>query len=167
MTISYDEARAITVHRCRKCARPEGEVKFSGANLVCNPCRGRDYYARNRDKCIVAARKHYNENKEKIRAREREKHRRNPDLKRDTQLRGNYGITLADYRAMHASQNGGCLICDRKMETLSVDHCHATGLVRGLLCPECNSGIGYFRDDTKLMLRAIDYLAASRLRECA
>ncbi len=43
-------------------------------------------------------------------------------------------------------------------KSVHIDHCHKTGKVRGLLCKLCNCGLGYFRDDPKLMLAAITYL---------
>lgn len=67
---------------------------------------------------------------------------------------------------MLADQSGGCAICG-KMDNgdgrfLYVDHCHATGKVRGLLCHNCNSGIGHFRDNVALMHKAIDYVNRSQ-----
>ena len=74
-----------------------------------------------------------------------------------------YGITVEQYDEMFAAQEGKCAICEREdegrgREFLHIDHCHDTGRVRGLLCFFCNSGLGKFRDDPKLLLRAIDYL---------
>lgn len=58
-----------------------------------------------------------------------------------------YGMTVADWDAMHAAQGGVCAICKvpgrlGKHGKLAVDHCHATGRVRGLLCTPCNISIG-------------------------
>lgn len=75
----------------------------------------------------------------------------------------NYGMTQEDYDEMLVSQNYSCAICgDSPPYTLNVDHCHTTGVVRGLLCWECNIGIGKFKDDTNLLLKTIEYLEASR-----
>jgi Recombination endonuclease VII len=95
----------------------------------------------------------------------------NPDtlrLKiRGRNLKRQFNIGIEQYSLMHQQQNGSCAIC-HKVETtktprggkrmLSVDHCHSTGLIRGLLCNNCNKGLGCFSDDPKVMLAAISYL---------
>ena len=68
---------------------------------------------------------------------------------------------------MLVEQGGGCAICGReaweeRCGKLHVDHCHASGKVRGLLCEKCNHGIGEFRDDPVLLVQAVAYLEASR-----
>ena len=74
-------------------------------------------------------------------------------------LQRTYGISREEYDAMVAAQNGRCLICDEKpMRGLCVDHCHETKVVRGLLCNNCNVGLGYFDDDPIRLLRAAAYL---------
>lgn len=89
------------------------------------------------------------------------------DQIRDREFRKKYGIGLAEYKEMLAAQDGVCASC-RRPETkvqfgtvrmLSVDHDHDTGKVRGLLCGNCNAGIGYFGNDEPELLRAAaDYL---------
>lgn len=70
-----------------------------------------------------------------------------------------YGIGASEVEAMIARQNGLCLICLRPLgDTPHVDHCHDTGAVRGVLCFNCNGGLGQFRDDKDLLLRAARYL---------
>lgn len=79
----------------------------------------------------------------------------------DSRLRRTYGITLDEYEAMAASQGGVCAICRRPSQiarSLTVDHCHETGRVRGLLCHNCNLGIGHFRDCSEALTSAITYL---------
>ncbi len=64
-----------------------------------------------------------------------------------------------DYDMLSARQGGACAICRRQpAEALCVDHCHATGKVRGLLCRTCNSAIGFLRDDEALVAAALAYL---------
>lgn len=69
-----------------------------------------------------------------------------------------YGLTEIEFAVIEASQQGVCLICQQFCENMHVDHCHSTGKVRGLLCPQCNVGLGSFRDDPIRLKRAIAYL---------
>lgn len=76
------------------------------------------------------------------------------------------GISVPDYDAMLNAQGGVCAICgkvERKRRNgrtvlLSVDHNHTTGIVRGLLCHKCNSGIGAFGDNPNVVAVAVAYL---------
>jgi len=82
---------------------------------------------------------------------------------RKNELSRYYGLTNEGYSIILKSQNSGCAICnalvsDALHRRLSVDHCHQTGKVRGLLCTKCNNGLGNFNDNTKLLLKAITYL---------
>jgi hypothetical protein len=71
-----------------------------------------------------------------------------------------YGITLEKYNEMIAAQKGVCLICNiPKNERLHVDHCHKTKNVRGLLCGSCNRMLGLAKDDTMVLMKAIQYLS--------
>jgi hypothetical protein len=75
-------------------------------------------------------------------------------------LRKKYNLSLEDYEAMLLRQGGRCAIC-RDLPTdqkLAVDHCHATGKVRGLLCSVCNLSLGGFRDNIRSLQEAIKYL---------
>ena len=71
-----------------------------------------------------------------------------------------YGLTVEDVDRMLAEQRGRCPICRTPItsETLDVDHDHATGKVRGLLCGRCNVAIGQLKDDPKVIRSAIRYL---------
>ena len=73
-----------------------------------------------------------------------------------------YGITLKEYEILLAKQNNGCAICTASTgsngKRLSVDHNHQTGEVRGLLCDDCNIGLGKFKDNSSLLANAINYL---------
>lgn len=71
-----------------------------------------------------------------------------------------YGISPRDLRDMLAKADR-CQICGVQCSDLVVDHCHATLRVRGLLCNQCNAGLGFFADDPARLQAAIDYLAAS------
>jgi hypothetical protein len=76
-------------------------------------------------------------------------------------LKKSYGISRQEYDAFLARQNNGCAICDQvhsETKRLCVDHCHATGKVRGLLCNSCNLGLGKLGDTIEAIERAAAYL---------
>ena len=86
-----------------------------------------------------------------------------------------YGIGEEEFLARHKAQDGVCEICRKQCSlgpehgmnghcTLVVDHCHASGQVRGLLCKTCNAGIGYLKDDPQLVRIAADYLERHGIR---
>ena len=92
----------------------------------------------------------------------------NPRRVRDLSLIHKYGIGLAQYETMLERQSGACAICKRAERSrdrrtgnvcrLSVDHCHTTGEVRGLLCKNCNAAIGLLEHDPDLLDAARGYL---------
>jgi hypothetical protein len=78
-----------------------------------------------------------------------------------------YGLTREDYRAAWYRQGGLCAVCNRPERTarntlLSVDHDHATGAFRGLLCSHCNRAFGLLGDDPEVIVRAARYVTESR-----
>lgn len=91
-------------------------------------------------------------------------YREDPVVPRKRRLQ-QYGLSLEDYDTMHAAQKGVCGICKlpepRKGGRLSVDHCHKTGKVRGLLCHNCNHALGNLKDSIPNLNSAIDYLKRS------
>ncbi len=78
-------------------------------------------------------------------------------------MKTRYGITLEIRAQMAVDQNHLCAIC-QKPKKLTVDHCHGSKVVRGLLCGDCNRGIGLFHDDTGVMDSAIKYLTNAKIR---
>lgn len=90
---------------------------------------------------------------------------------RNAKLKKAYGITSNDYDAMLLKQNGVCAICHQVDNTkhrywtnrLHVDHCHQTGIVRGLLCWRCNISLGRIGDDPELALSMAAYLKAVKV----
>lgn len=76
----------------------------------------------------------------------------------------NFGITMEQYRAMSEAQKDVCAICGKPNHSgwmLAVDHDHKTGKVRGLLCSNCNRGIGLFKDSSAFLRKAMNYLERS------
>lgn len=93
--------------------------------------------------------------------RRKESHKK---ANRNYMYKRRYGIDLLEYSKMLDIQEGKCSICGRtdpgsiQHKHLYVDHDHRTGNIRGLLCFRCNSGLGYFKDDPKLFIKAFMYL---------
>lgn len=82
-----------------------------------------------------------------------------PVARWDRHLRSKYGMEAGQWDAMLREQSGRCLCCGDPLVEPRVDHCHATGRVRGLLCPQCNTGLGHFRDDPERLRLGIEYLS--------
>lgn len=95
----------------------------------------------------------------------KETYRENPPdyLKsRGWMLKHRYGISLSDFENILKQQDNSCAICKRSAEDTTyhfhVDHCHATGKVRGLLCAPCNVYLGYTKDNAVVYANALNYL---------
>lgn len=75
-----------------------------------------------------------------------------------------YGLTPEEYLAMYQEQGGCCAICSRELDfdaDIKVDHHHESGRVRKMLCHDCNTGIGYLKEDPVILHSAIEYLATA------
>lgn len=80
-----------------------------------------------------------------------------------------YGISAEEYEKARVDQDYKCKLCsasekEQYHNRLHIDHCHSTGLFRGLLCNNCNTGLGHFRDNIETLQKAIEYLNESSLR---
>ena len=132
----------------------------------------------------AAYRKKNPEKVREIRSRNAEKARQNPDkveanrvyqlkyreknrqVLSDKERERCFGITRQEYAEMFHAQNGVCAICSQpetatrngRIKALAVDHDHESGEIRGLLCSDCNTGIGKLKEDRDIMVSAIRYL---------
>ena len=99
----------------------------------------------------------------RIEARDRDRAKHDRDLFARN-LKRLYKMTTAQFEAMVKAQDGVCAICGepptqlKRQNRLYIDHDHATGQVRALLCHLCNAGIAAFERDPELVFRAYDYL---------
>lgn len=100
--------------------------------------------------CHSAKAKIKNATAENIEKR-RERHRKHARFK-------NYGMTKEQFDEMLIGQNGMCLICGSHMDIPNIDHDHKTGVIRGLLCHGCNTGLGLFKENVGNLEKAIEYL---------
>lgn len=86
----------------------------------------------------------------------------------NSRLKATYGIDVGQYNALFATQKGFCAICNKHQQDLErqlgVDHDHKTGKIRGLLCSECNSALGFFKDSRKNLENAMIYLEETYAR---
>lgn len=152
----------------------EWQQKIRDADPEAERERQRAWYAANRERVCAKKRAWREANKEKVQERQRNYYaknresilaRRDPIAERDRHLRRTFGITLDEYKQMLAAQGGDCFICrssDPVSANFAVDHDHATGEIRGLLCDLCNKGLGHFRDSEESLIRALEYLRRHR-----
>ncbi|WEF34879.1 endonuclease VII domain-containing protein [Pseudoduganella chitinolytica] len=101
------------------------------------------------------------QNRDAYNATERKRYAESP-AKWERHLRSKYGIGAAEYAERLAAQGGCCAICKASAahlgETLAVDHCHASGAVRGLLCAKCNRMLGCANDRPDVLRAGAEYL---------
>ena len=115
----------------------------------------------NRDRVNKNARRRRMENPDKYRDKANRWRQKSPEKVKKYTLMASYGMTAEEYYQLFDKQEGLCLIClapEKENRLLSVDHCHYTGKIRGLLCKKCNTGIGMLQDDPELLKRALAYL---------
>jgi hypothetical protein len=140
------------------------------ASKVCADCRIRkplDDFPRNKN-CKDGRHSYC---KECNNARSRESRDRLHGGSRHYHLKHRYGIGADDFDRLVEEQDGVCAIC-RRAAPQHVDHSHATGAVRGILCFNCNGGLGQFRDSVEALCAAATYLEShdpgvAELREMA
>lgn len=137
-----------------------------------------NYYLAHKNSHIAKSKEYYNTHKAEILAyrkitkpyatpkmkayyKEYAKNHPNPKGKFKSLLKCQYNLSLDQYNELVVKQNNLCLICNNP-EThkprLSIDHHHETGRVRGLLCHNCNAGLGHFKDSIEVLQSAINYI---------
>lgn len=113
-------------------------------------------------KCKACCKKYYQENREHIINRGMEYERRNKEYvyqrHREWKYRTKFNLGKEEYNEL---AKNGCMICGT-FDVLCVDHDHATNEVRGILCRNCNSGLGIFNDNVELLLKAAAYLESKQ-----
>jgi hypothetical protein len=121
--------------------------------------------------CKECAKEYANKRKHKIKKYQREYYLANVETisknLRQGHLKRKYGVTQEWYDEQLKLQNNGCKICGaedpgKPFKFFHVDHDHKTGRLRGLLCRSCNTGIGLFKEDVKLIEKAIEYVNKHR-----
>jgi hypothetical protein len=147
----------VVLKECCKCNKLKSEENFH--NRENN---------KKRNDCIDCVRKYGIEyrkiNNELIRQKKKDYHLKNPQIKRKSYLKIQYGLTIIDYENLLKLQYYKCAICkidhvnNSQHKHFHIDHCHKTNKIRGLLCASCNTSIGHLRDNTVFLQNAIEYL---------
>lgn len=174
-----------------RCQPPVWQRSSYKINMTkfCNKCKQfkllNDYYKDNTRKCGVQhackecqnkfkkssegqkiVKKYNYSDKNKERRKAINKTEKGKLATKNSNLKKFYGITLNDYNEILFKQGNRCLICDTTNPGIKgsfhVDHCHKTGKIRGLLCQECNLGLGKFKDNVSFLQSAISYLEKHR-----
>lgn len=169
------QASTATERRCSDCGliKPVGQYHSKGFSAkgipkfqsYCRPCANKRRAVRGFDpeKMKAYYRTSYQRHRSKrlayadaYRALETTKQR-----DADKHIRRKYGLTRDQWWEMYRAQEGCCDLCGMDFlpgERICVDHNHATGLVRALLCDPCNIGLGRFLDSVELLQAAISYI---------
>ena len=90
--------------------------------------------------------------------RDRRRRNYNPDYHKSYRLRTRYGLTEEQFQGMIVEQNLSCKICGATLDDPQIDHNHATGKVRGLLCKNCNTSLGLLKENTDTLRSMITYI---------
>jgi|KBSSwiStaDraftv2_1062776.scaffolds.fasta_scaffold202817_2 hypothetical protein len=164
---------------CRKCGAEKDEIpenfrpQYNAKTLRhdCRECERKERkiaYDKNPEKEAAASRKWARDHKEHHNATKRNWVKNNPEKHNAIRRKSQYGVTDAQYQEIFKLQDGKCAICGFQFpgqntgdRTLSphVDHCHKSGKVRGLLCNDCNRGLGAFKDSQAFLEAASYYLS--------
>jgi hypothetical protein len=145
-------------------------------NIEKRKARQRKYYLLNRERMVEKTKKWQKKNPLKVKKNQdrfrltqpnwrKDYYKNNPDKYEQMRFKSmmwrlRVKLSFEEFKKLLKKQKNKCAICG-KIETkrrISVDHCHKTGKVRGLLCQLCNTSLGGFQDDIKRLERAIVYL---------
>jgi hypothetical protein len=157
---------------CKKCGLPKELAEFRvdrgyvrGECRACERKARKKYYDLNSEKACASARKWSKDNPEHRNAIKRNWNHRNPEKVAAYHRKTSYGIPAELFKEMLDKQNNSCAICrlafekTNRVNTPHVDHAHdGTKQIRGLLCGNCNSGIGKLGDDFSTVIKAASYL---------
>lgn len=156
---------------CKKCKEEKALDQFNSIVRGRASKLGGIYVASSCKECVKkstveSARRRRHSDPEKTREKDRNYRLKNARNCRSNSLKYRFGITADDYDVMYDKQQGCCAICgihssdytNKTKLRLHVDHCHTTGMIRGLLCNSCNTSLGGFKDSEDVLNKAIAYI---------
>jgi hypothetical protein len=123
--------------------------------------RKKKWYIDNSDRLRQRAREYQKEHPEHSKQWKKDHPHKYLKIRRNSQLKKEYGITFEQQKQMYIAQGGCCAIHGGKFENradIHVDHNHSTGQVRQLLCQRCNMMIGLAKEDVSRLAKAVDYI---------
>ena len=156
--------------QCRACGvarAAANRARLTPEGRAASNAYQKQYREANKDAITKTRRQYERDNAEVIAAKRKEDYWGDRDLahtkgRQAAQARTTkYGITAEEHTALLERQSGVCAICQQPDKRLGVDHAHETGVVRGLLCNNCNNGLGRFFNDPERLAQAIRYLNAA------
>ena len=127
--------------------------------------RQKAYRERTKERRSQQGKARYEASKQQVLATRKTQYQVNKERHRAASIKKLYGLTPEEWNALFEQQKGQCAICGNdfdmnKSKFIQVDHCHDTGVIRGLLCTKCNVGLGAFGDSLEMLLKAVQYLEA-------
>jgi Recombination endonuclease VII len=155
------EVKAAQTERMRTAERKEYMKVYAAANGETLRENKRRYAEANKEKIRESQKNWRVKHRDRIKAT----YERNKTLNRLKMRARRVGISVAELVRLTEKQGDACAICRAPFglqKNCHTDHCHRTGKVRGLLCSNCNRGLGCFRDDPKILRGAVKYLAMAR-----
>lgn len=158
--------KVVIRERCRKCVN-EAQCASYARHRESRQMRNRAAYQADKENRNRKTREYHAKNRESINAKRRANKTVLSQANWKQRLK-KLGLTETDYKQMLELQSGSCAICKStdtgRTNVFPVDHDHATGEVRGLLCHKCNQGLGLLGDSIETLLSAIEYLTPTKSR---
>lgn len=134
----------------------------------------KEYYLKNREKILKYEKERRILKRDSINLRKKVRYLENIENEREKSRKrwknrkfyNNFNITLEEAKILLKKQSNLCLICNKKIflnkaqdfSCANLDHDHVSGKIRGFLCRGCNLGLGFFKDDKKLLKNACKYI---------
>jgi hypothetical protein len=156
--------------KCSKCFIEQPNEAFYKGKW-CNTCLKaykKQWIANNSSKVKTTLKAYYDKNRDDILIKTKKRRQEFPELKKQSELKFKFKMTMAEYELLLLKQENKCAICKNseksveirtgKIRSLAVDHCHKTNKVRALLCSNCNRAMGLLLENAETMQEMIAYV---------
>lgn len=143
----------------------EYKTRYKSNNKEKIKAQAKIYRNKNKDRIIQLQKEYWEKWPEKAKTTRKRWRKNNPEKMRSNHLKREYNISLEGYNKILQDQENKCAICNIHKDdlgggrvNLDVDHCHETGKIRGLLCPNCNKALGLLKDNINIVQKMTEYL---------